>query len=219
MVESITTYGTKKHKRGSVRANIVKANIPVQNGIVHLIDRPLVVMANTLYEHLCEKKANVREDIFGLNYQESVQDQLRFSEFSKYLQKFPLLCERIRSTSDATLLVPTNEAFKSLSPEELKSRMTEDGERIMGLHYLDHPPAILADDVRVTRPQADSGVYSERASFPDKAKDRIWFWTLDGQLHIDGGGVDVEVVEANIRASNGVIHSINKVYFIMILIS
>ena len=62
-------------------------------------------------------------------------------------------------------------------------------------------------------------VYSERASFPDKAKDRIWFWTLDGQLHIDGGGVDVEVVEANIRASNGVIHSINKVNFFMILIS
>ena len=59
MVESITTWGTKKHKRGSVRANIVKGNIPVQNGIVHLIDRPLVVMANTLHEHLCVKKTDV----------------------------------------------------------------------------------------------------------------------------------------------------------------
>ena len=83
---------------------------------------------------------------------------MRFTEFSKYLQKFPLLCERIRRTSDATILVPTNEAFKSLSPQELEARMTEDGERIIGLHYLDHPPAILADDVRVNRPQADSGV-------------------------------------------------------------
>ena len=45
--------GTKKHKRGTVEARIVKANIPVQNGIVHLIDRPLVIMANTLYEQLC----------------------------------------------------------------------------------------------------------------------------------------------------------------------
>ena len=45
--------GTKKHKRGTVEAKIVKANIPVQNGIVHLIDRPLVIMANSLYEHLC----------------------------------------------------------------------------------------------------------------------------------------------------------------------
>ena len=57
-------------------------------------------------------------------------------------------------------------------------------------------------------------MYSERASFPDSAKDRIWFWTKEGELHIDGGGVDVQVVEANIGASNGVIHSINKVYYI-----
>ena len=56
-------------------------------------------------------------------------------------------------------------------------------------------------------------MYSERASFPANAKDRIWFWTKDGQLRIDGGGVDVEVVEANIGASNGVIHSINRVNY------
>ena len=53
VVESKTMTGTKKHKRGTVEAKIVKANIPVQNGIVHLIDRPLVIMANSLYEHLC----------------------------------------------------------------------------------------------------------------------------------------------------------------------
>ena len=44
-----------------------------------------------------------------------------------------------------------------------------------------------------------------------KSKDRVWFWTRDGELHIDGGGVDVKVVEANIGATNGVIHSVNKV--------
>ena len=53
VVESKTMKGTKQHKRGTVEANIIKANIPVQNGIVHLIDKPLVIMANTLYEHLC----------------------------------------------------------------------------------------------------------------------------------------------------------------------
>ena len=42
-----------------VVSRIVKANIPVQNGIVHLIDRPLVVMANSLHEHLCVKKTDV----------------------------------------------------------------------------------------------------------------------------------------------------------------
>ena len=54
-------------------------------------------------------------------------------------------------------------------------------------------------------------VFSVPASYPDSSKDRVWFWTRDGELHIDGGGVDVKVVEANIGATNGVIHSINKV--------
>ena len=55
MVESITTWGTKKHKRGSVRANIVKGNIPVQNGIVHLIDKPLMVVARSLYDYVMQE--------------------------------------------------------------------------------------------------------------------------------------------------------------------
>merc|ERR1719384_2538722 len=102
VVESITTWGTKKHKRGSVRANIVKGNIPVQNGIVHLIDRPLVVMANTLHEHLCVKKTD---------------DLLRFTEFSKYLQKFPSSVRR--SAPQQTRLCwcrPTRLSNQSLQP-------------------------------------------------------------------------------------------------------
>ena len=121
------------------------------------------------------------------------------------------MCEKIRATTDATVLVPTNEAFKSIPPERLEAILTEEGQRILGLHFLDHPPAILANDVRVTRPQAEVGMFSVKASYPAGAEDRVWFWTREGQLHIDGGGVDVEVVEANIGASNGVIHSIDKV--------
>ena len=137
--------------------------------------------------------------------------QLRFREFSKYLRKFPALCNKIRQSSDATLLVPTNDAFNSLPQPYLDQKMTEQGDRILGLHYLNHPPAILSDDVRVMKPQADSGVFNVKASFPENSAEQVWFWSKDGELHIDGGGVDVEVVEANVGATNGVIHSINKV--------
>ena len=105
------------------------------------------------------------------------------------------MCDKIRDTTDATILVPTNDAFQSIPPADLKRRMTDDGDRIVGLHFLDHPPGILADDVRVNRPQSDSGVFSVPASYPTNSKDRVWFWTRDGELHIDGGGVDVSVVE------------------------
>eukprot|EP00090_Calanus_glacialis_P012795 TRINITY_DN2142_c0_g1_i1.p1 TRINITY_DN2142_c0_g1~~TRINITY_DN2142_c0_g1_i1.p1 ORF type:complete len:616 (-),score=157.05 TRINITY_DN2142_c0_g1_i1:467-2314(-) len=197
MVESQTVVGTKAHKRGTVDAKIVLANIPVQNGIVHLIDRPLVVMAATLWEHLCTEKTG--------------KHNMRFRDFAKYLQKTPKLCERINKTSDATLLVPTNEAFRFLSASEMDGKISADAERILGLHFIEHPPAILADDVRVTNPQDDSGMFSVPALFPEDSEERVWFWNKDGKLHIDGGGIEAEVVEANVGASNGVIHSINRV--------
>jgi len=197
MVESQTVVGTKQHKRGTVDAKIVKANIPVQNGIVHLIDKPLVIMASSLWEHLCKEKTG--------------QHNMRFRDFANYLQKSPELCERIKTTSDATVLVPTNEAFKFLTSSEMDAKISADAERILGLHFIDHPPAILSDDVRVTRPQDDSGMFSVPAVFPEESEERVWFWSQDGKLHIDGGGIEAEVVEANVGASNGVIHSINKV--------
>ena len=54
-------------------------------------------------------------------------------------------------------------------------------------------------------------MYSVVSSFPEKSHEKVWLWKHNGNLHIDGGGVDVSVVEANIGATNGVIHSINKV--------
>ena len=54
-------------------------------------------------------------------------------------------------------------------------------------------------------------MYSLVSSFPEDSKEKVWLWTQNNNLHIDGGGVDVSVVEANIGATNGVIHSINKV--------
>lgn len=197
MVESQTVVGTKAHKRGTVDAKIVMANIPVQNGIVHLIDRPLVVMAATLWEHLCTEKTG--------------RHNMRFRDFAHYLQKTPELCEKINKTSDATVLVPTNEAFQFLTPSEIDERISNDAARILGLHFIEHPPAILADDIRVTNPQDDSGMFSVPAVFPGNSIDRIWIWNKDDRLHVDGGGVEAEVVEANVGASNGVIHSINRV--------
>jgi len=196
-VESQTVVGTKAHKRGTVDAKIVKANIPVQNGIVHLIDRPLVVMASTLWEHLCLEKTG--------------KHNIRFRDFSAFLQKNTKLCERINKTSDATILVPTNEAFRLISATTVNEALAANAERILGLHFIEHPPAIHADDVRVTNPQDDSGMFSVSPVFPENSEDKLWLWNKDGKLHVDGGGVEAEVVEANVGASNGVIHSINRV--------
>jgi len=57
-VKSNTVQGNRHHSREHVIANIVKANIPVANGIVHLIDRPLIVVASPLWKYLEEEVRN-----------------------------------------------------------------------------------------------------------------------------------------------------------------
>ena len=38
-----------------VVSRILKGNIPVQNGIVHLIDKPLMVVARSLYDYVMQE--------------------------------------------------------------------------------------------------------------------------------------------------------------------
>lgn len=45
-------FGDNKHPQGAVLAEVVKANIPVANGVVHLIDRPLMVVDTTVKQFL-----------------------------------------------------------------------------------------------------------------------------------------------------------------------
>lgn len=51
-VKSNTIVGDSKHSTGVVLAEIVKANIPVKNGVIHLIQRPLMVVDTTVKEFL-----------------------------------------------------------------------------------------------------------------------------------------------------------------------
>lgn len=51
-VKSNTVVGDPKHSTGVVLAEIVHANIPVRNGVVHLIHRPLMVIDTTVKEFL-----------------------------------------------------------------------------------------------------------------------------------------------------------------------
>lgn len=49
-MKSNTVIGDEKHPSGVVMAEVIKANIPVRNGVVHLIDRPLMVIDATVQE-------------------------------------------------------------------------------------------------------------------------------------------------------------------------
>lgn len=51
-VKSNTVVGDSKHSTGVVMAEIVRANIPVRNGVIHLIHRPLMIVDTTVMQFL-----------------------------------------------------------------------------------------------------------------------------------------------------------------------
>ena len=52
VARSNTIVGDRIHPRGMVVSRIIRGNIPVQNGVVHLIDKPLMIVAKSLYEYV-----------------------------------------------------------------------------------------------------------------------------------------------------------------------
>lgn len=61
-VKSNTLLGDAKHATGVVLAEIVKANIPVRNGVVHLIHRPLMIIDTTVTQFLQVSHHDLKHD-------------------------------------------------------------------------------------------------------------------------------------------------------------
>jgi len=200
--QSQTMVGNRNHARGKVVASVVKGNIPVQNGVVHLIDRPLIILASTLWEALDPEKPGNK----------------RFSKFANIVKKNPILLEQIQNiqaddTDDtkngATLFVPTNAAFDELTKAGLDMELEENAD-LIGFHFVDQ--IIDASDIRISQPQSSWGMFGTKVAYPEGTNKKIWLWNSDdGEVMVDGGGVGATIVDSNIRATNGIIHQIDKV--------
>lgn len=220
--QSLTLVGSATHKRNAkVVARVVKGNIPVANGVVHLIEKPLLVISSTLWESI---EINAKR-----------QENNRFKRFASYLEAYaPGLIEKIKTTANATILVPNNDAFDKHSNASLEALFkSAKGEEILGLHMVDGI-YLQSNDFRIHRPtDIETGMYSITASYPEDSTSKLWFWVnktkdqielekkceeekkdrceLDGTIMVDGGGITAKILEKDIGASNGVIQVIDKV--------
>ena len=106
-VESRTLVGNTRHHRGAVTAQVLLGDIALHNGVVHLIDRPLVIMARRMVEVV-------------------TADSPRYRTFHSHLEGGAVrnLLQQTR-----TLLVPTNQAFQALEDQVVSEEM-------MRLHFL-----------------------------------------------------------------------------------
>ena len=102
---SNTISGDRFHGTGMVVSRIVKGNIPVQNGIVHLIDKPLMVVARSLYDYVMEEGKDRNNRLYS------------FAQMIK--DKGGTFGEALLESKDGTLLAPSNEAFRKVDSNKL----------------------------------------------------------------------------------------------------
>ncbi|XP_025602312.2 fasciclin-1 isoform X3 [Athalia rosae] len=199
-VKSNTLAGDNTHAKGVVLAEIVKANIPVRNGVVHLIQRPLMVVDTTVKQFL---EGIEKEDGPVYKFYEAIVDV--GGDFLIDITK----------QRQVTLFAPSNAAWDEPSLRHIrqdKKRMLE----ILKLHYVKEllPLEKIVNNnnnlqiARNGRKPWEVPTAAERKS--------LYFNIIQGPngnetLTVEGGGVNATVITPNIAATNGILHIIDRV--------
>ncbi|CAK1546048.1 unnamed protein product [Leptosia nina] len=190
-VKSNTVAGDAKHARGVVLAEIVRANIPVKNGVVHLIQRPLMVVDTTVVDFLKEK-----EDGPLCKFYEVIMD---LGPNNQFLNELNL-------AKDITLFAPSNDAWNDNSVQNIL-RNHQKLREILSLHLIRER---LPLDVIIQNNM--NQIYQAPTALPRKY---LYFNVLNSgnnqTLTVEGGGVNATVTQANIAATNGFVHIIDRV--------
>lgn len=190
--QSHTMSTDPQRQKGFVLAKIIKPNICVKNGVVHLIEKPLMIVDSSILDFLKRERHGRLEDFMRLvDYSPNFQADLEGSQLK-------------------TLFAPTNEALKVIPPgvlDTLKAN-TSGLTKLLRLHMIKNE-AVTSDQI-VT---SGNGRAFERESASSR---RMLYMRVVGQDHgriltVEGGGVNATAIQANIGATNGVVHIVDRV--------
>ena len=179
----------RDHHIGLVRTAIVTANIPVRNGVVHVIDSPLMVVDITMWDFI---EANRDGQI---------------SRFADLLSSTEIV-NRVRDSGRTlTIFAPNNAAFAKIEKDKLNSYL-DDPVKVRDLVAL-HVVEGLVNTERVK-----SGAVSQLPS--QDGKRDLYFGVAQATettqvLTVEGGGVNSTALQADIGTTNGVFHIVDKV--------
>lgn len=199
-VKSNTVVGDKNYPTGVVLAEIIKANIPVKNGVVHLIQRPLIVVDTTIKEFLESFKEK--------------EDGPVYKFYNTIIKNGDNFMNSMKGQPNITLFAPSNAAWEVPEVKEVLKDSKRIGD-ILNLHLVREPlPMELIKQksgrlVQSTR-KGNHGV-------PTAAdKKNLYFNVAQSPLGnetvtVEGGGVNATIITANIAATNGMIHIIDRV--------
>ncbi|KAI6178177.1 hypothetical protein M3Y98_00472500 [Aphelenchoides besseyi] len=175
-------------RRGAVWAKILVPNIPVQNGVVHIVDNVLGVISMTIDMMLME------------NY--------RTTTLMRYINTIGQIVRNYFSASGGlvTFFAPWNEAFERI-PEAIERRLLRDRiwlEQVLKLHIVPAKELTtdeITNDTVVATVDNMRHLYFEKGEWP---KNNITYYVI-------GGGVRTAIQMDNIATTNGIIHYIDRV--------
>ncbi|VDM75348.1 unnamed protein product [Strongylus vulgaris] len=175
-------------RRGAVWAKILVPNIPVQNGVVHIIDNVLGIVSNTIDQLVME------------NY--------RCRTLMRYINTIGQIVRNYFSATGGlvTFFAPYDEAFERI-PEQIERRLLRDRiwlEQVLKLHIV--PAKELTSD-EITNETIVSTVDNIRQLYFIKGewpKNNITYYVI-------GGGIKTAIIQDNVAATNGIVHYIERV--------
>ncbi|XP_053212750.1 fasciclin-1-like [Panonychus citri] len=181
-----STKGTLKSMRlGNTRVKVIQGDIPVSNGVVHIIEKPLIITDMSVLDYLKEESSTSLLKFFNL-----IQE---FSSLRSYYS-------RGDASRPLTLFAFTNEAYESVRNDiNILARNRTAMEELMKLHFVDN---------EVITSQNAATIKEKASLAPNK---KLYFSVAADRLYVEGDGVKAATVLQDIACTNGVIHVINKV--------
>ncbi|KAI5728650.1 hypothetical protein M8J77_019044 [Diaphorina citri] len=186
-ISSNTVVGDAKHHTGVVLAEVVMANIPVKNGVVHLISRPLMVV-DTSVKAFLERVSQNRG--------------LLSSFYERILDLAPEFLSQIADSETITLFAPNNAAMQSPSLAALFTNKTA-FRQVLDLHLI-KGKKITSEEV------LNKGLTEIPSQLPRK---NLYLNVVQREdnttFSVEGGGVNATVLHPDIASTNGIIHIID----------
>uniref|UniRef100_T1IHN2 FAS1 domain-containing protein n=1 Tax=Strigamia maritima TaxID=126957 RepID=T1IHN2_STRMM len=178
-------------KLGVVVAKILRANVPIKNGVVHIIDRPLVAIEQNVMEIIEDEKDKRLSELYSL---------LNSSA--------PSLLHVLESANPVTFFAPCNEAFHSLLPSQRLILQTDPHavKKLLELHMV--PKSLTTQNI--------AHQVSMSVIVQDNVR-KLFLRVLDvpkppfKNYTVEGGGMNATIITPNMMGKNGVVHIIDRV--------
>ncbi|CAG9538217.1 unnamed protein product [Cercopithifilaria johnstoni] len=179
-------YG--QFRRGAVWAKILVPNIPVQNGVVHIVDNVLGIVTNTI--------------------DQLIMDNNRCTTLIRYISMIGQIVRNYFSATGGmvTFFAPYNEAFERI-PEYIERRLLRDRiwlEKVLKLHIVPNKELTsneITNETVVNTVDNIHQLYFIRGEWP---RNNITYYVI-------GGGVRAAIMMDNVAAVNGIVNYIDRV--------